>query len=96
MTKLTIIANITAKADQVDLIKTELEKLIIPTRAEDGCVSYDLHQDNENQAHFMFFESWESRELWQVHMGAQHLQDFLAATDGAIDEFTVNEMTEIS
>ena len=63
MSKLTIVAHITAKEDQVDLVKTELGKIIETTRAEEGCLQYDLHQDNEKPAHFMFFENWESREL---------------------------------
>ncbi|MBT8076043.1 MAG: antibiotic biosynthesis monooxygenase [Gammaproteobacteria bacterium] len=96
MTKLTIVANIKAKADQIDLVKTELEKLIDVTRAEKGCINYNLHRDNENPAHFMFYENWKSRELWQAHMCNQHLQDYLAATDGAVEEFILNEMTEIA
>ena len=96
MAKLTVIANIIAKADKIDLVKDELEKLINITRAEEGCLQYDLHQDNENPAHFLFFENWESRELWQTHMGARHLQDYLAATAGAIEEFTVYEMTRVA
>ena len=93
MATLTIVANIKANADKIDLVKTELEKLIDITRAEEGCLNYDLHQDNEDPTHFMFYENWESRELWQTHMNAQHLQDYLAATDGTVEEFTVNEMT---
>lgn len=96
MPKLTIIANITANADQIDLVKAELLKLIDVTRAEDGCITYDLHQDNENPVHFMFYENWESRELWQTHMGAQHLQDYMTATEGAVETFTVNEMTPLA
>ncbi len=95
MSKLTIVANITARSDQIDLVKTELEKLIAITRAEAGCLQYDLHQDNENPAHFMFYENWESRELWQAHMGNQHLQDYMAATEGAVADFALNEMTHI-
>jgi len=95
MPKLTIVANIKAKADRVDLVKAELEKLIDVTRVEEGCMQYDLHQDNEDASHFMFYEIWESRELWQVHMGNQHLQDYMAATDGDVAEFTLNEMTRI-
>lgn len=96
MPKLTIVANIKAKSDKIDLVKAELLKLIAITRAEAGCISYDLHQDNENPAHFLFFENWESRELWQAHINAQHLQDYLAATDGAVEVFTVNEMSHIA
>ncbi|GLS91899.1 antibiotic biosynthesis monooxygenase [Psychromonas marina] len=96
MSKLTIIANIITKADQVELVKAELLKLIDVTRAEEGCINYDLHQDNENPAHFTFYENWVSRELWQAHMGNQHLADYMVATEGAVVEFTVNEMTQIA
>lgn len=95
MSKLTIVANIKANKDKIDLVKTELLKLIDITRAEAGCINYDLHQDNENPAHFLFFENWESRELWQTHMNAPHLAAYMQATDGAVEEFTLNEMSVI-
>jgi quinol monooxygenase YgiN len=96
MAELTIVANIVAKADGVDLVKAELEKLIDITRADKGCINYDLHQDNENPAHFLFYENWESRDLWQAHMNNHHLADYMSATEGAVEEFTVNEMTQIA
>jgi len=96
MTNLTIVANIHANPNQIELVKAELEKLVPITRAEKGCVQYDLHRDNTNPAHFMFYENWESRELWQIHMNAPHLAAYMKATDGAVTEFTLNEMTCIS
>lgn len=96
MTNLTIVANIKANPDNIDLVKTELLKLIEITRTEAGCINYDLHQDNENPAHFMFYENWQTRELWQAHMDNQHLADYMAATEGAVAEFTLNEMTAVS
>ncbi len=96
MAKLTIVANIKANADKIDLVKAELEKLIDITRTEEGCINYDLHQDNESPAHFLFYENWESRELWQKHMGNTHLAEYVAATEGAVAEFTLNEMTQIA
>ena len=95
MSKLTIVANIVAKPDQIDLVKSELEKLIAPTLAEEGCINYDLHQDNQDPAHFLFFENWESYDLWQVHMEQQHIKDYMAATDGAVENFTLHEMTQV-
>ena len=96
MSRLTIVAHITAKPDKIVFLKAELEKLIDITRSEEGCVQYDLHQDNDNPAHFMFFENWDSRELWQAHMNNQHLKDYLAATDGAVEDFTLHEMTHVA
>ncbi len=92
---LTIVADIHAKPDQIDLVKAELQKLIPTTRAEEGCIQYDLHQDNEDAAHFLFYENWETRELWQAHMKAPHLGAYMKATEGAVAEFTLHEMNRI-
>lgn len=94
-THLTIVARILAKEEKRDLVKSELIKLIEPTRAEEGNINYDLHQDNENPNLFLFHENWISRELWQVHMNNEHLKKYMEATDGAVEEFVVHEMNEI-
>jgi len=94
--KLIIGANIRAKADKIELVKAELRKLVEITRTEHGCIQYDLHQDNEDPAHFIFDENWESRELWQSHMSTPHLAAYMAATDGAVETFTLNEMTKVA
>jgi quinol monooxygenase YgiN len=96
MSTLTIVANILANEDKIELVKAELLKLIDITRSEEGCINYDLHQDNENPAHFTFYENWETRALWQTHMANQHLADYMAATEGAVAQFTLSEMTKIA
>ncbi len=96
MPKLTIVANIVAKPDKVEIVKVALERLVATTRAEAGCLQYDLHQDNANPARFLFYENWESRELWQAHMNAPHLHEYGAATAGAIEDFSIIEMTQIA
>lgn len=93
---LTIVARIEAKKDSVDLVKAELLKLIKPTRQEKGCLQYDLHQDNDNHEVFLFYENWENRELWQAHMNNEHLKEYMQATDGAVENFTVSEMSQIA
>ncbi len=93
--KLTIVARIEANPDKIDFIKEELNKLIEPTRAEHGCLQYDLHQDTTNPAVFLFFENWENRELWLAHMEGPHLQHYMTVTEGAIADFTLNEMTHV-
>ncbi|MBL8024340.1 MAG: antibiotic biosynthesis monooxygenase [Elusimicrobia bacterium] len=93
MTKLIIGANIRAKPDRIQLVKAELEKLVPITRAEKGCIQYDLHRNNNDPAHFMFYEIWESRELWQAHMKAPHLVAYRQATESVVEEFRLDEMT---
>mgnify|MGYP001574808333 FL=1 len=92
---LTIVATIEAKPDKIDLVKAELQKLIAPTLKEAGCIQYDLHQDNQNPAFFLFFENWESRELWQDHMNNTHLAEYSNATEGSIDSIVIQEMSQV-
>ena len=95
MSKLTIVARILAKEEKRELVKSELLKLIPITRAEKGCINYDLHQDNENPNLFLFYENWENRDLWQTHIDNDHLKQYMEATDGAVEEFILHEMTQI-
>jgi quinol monooxygenase YgiN len=92
---LTIVATIKAKSDKIDLVKEELKKLIAPTLKEAGCIQYDLHQDNQNPASFLFFENWESRELWQDHMNSTHLAEYASATEGSIESILIQEMSQV-
>ncbi|WP_440880997.1 putative quinol monooxygenase [Tenacibaculum sp. C7A-26P2] len=93
--KLTIVAKILAKPEKRELVKNELLKLIDITRAEKGCINYDLHQDNEDENLFLFYENWESKELWKKHMENTHLTEYMKATEDAVEQFTLNEMTHI-
>ncbi|RFP85301.1 antibiotic biosynthesis monooxygenase [Rhodobacteraceae bacterium 63075] len=95
MTKLTIVADVHAKKDKIDFVKAELLKLVPVTREEKGCINYDLYQDDENPAHFTFYENWESSDLFEAHMKSPSLAAFMEATDGAV-EFTISKMTQIS
>lgn len=92
---LVIVADFWIKAGSEELVRGELEKLVAPTRAEAGCAQYDLHADDENAEHFLFYEIWELRELWQEHMKSAHLAAFKTATEGHIDKLSIYEMTHI-
>ena len=95
MSKLTIVAHIEANKDKISFIKSELEKLIEATRKEEGCLQYDLHQDNEQPEKFLFFENWENRELWQVHMQSKHLQGFVKSSEGSLKSLVIQEMSKV-
>lgn len=92
---LTIVARILAKAEQRELVKSELLKLIAPTRAEEGCINYDLHQDRANPNLFIFYENWISHDFLQKHMASAHIAEYRNATEGALESFALYEMTQI-
>jgi quinol monooxygenase YgiN len=93
---LVILAIITANPGQEDLVRQSLNSLVAPTRAEDGCIQYDLHQDNDTPGAFMFYEIWASRDLWQAHLKTPHIAAHKAATAGALAHVNVSEMTVIA
>ena len=94
--KITLIVQILAKPEHRALVKSELLKLVAPTKAEKGCLNYDLHQDNENKNLFWFYENWETRALWEMHNISTHVTQFKKATDGAVADFTLHEITHIT
>ena len=93
--KLTIVATILANKEHTTFLKSELIKLVELTRAEDGCINYTLNQDNENQNLFLIYENWESKAHWEKHIQSDHIKSYRAATENAIAEFLINEMTTI-
>lgn len=95
MNKLTLIARIFTKKEKRELVKSELIKLIAPTRKEEGCINYDLHQDSENPNLFVFHENWESKALLEKHLASAHIAEYMKATEGAVEKFTLQELTQI-
>ncbi|NGM83764.1 hypothetical protein G5B47_15185 [Paenibacillus sp. 7124] len=37
-------------------------KAVTPSRSEEGCIKYVLHQSIENKAVFVFYEIWKDEE----------------------------------
>jgi quinol monooxygenase YgiN len=66
--RLTIIAKLKAKDGAEDQLFEECRKLVGPTRAEEGCINYDMHRSVEDPGLIMFHENWTSRPLWERHM----------------------------
>ena len=95
MTQLTIVADMYARPERLEEVKAALIALVAPTRIEEGCVNYNLHQDNNDPLHFLFYENWTSSELWQAHRDSSHLNAFRKAMDGAFSAFNVSQMTQI-
>ena len=93
---LTIIAHIEAKEGELELVKKEVLALVEPTKKEQGCLQYKLHQDHENPKLFIFTEEWESHDLWSKHMDSTHLQYFIKVTNGALAKLEVYQLSKIA
>jgi quinol monooxygenase YgiN len=79
--QLTLLAFITAKPGKEEELGRVLEAVVAPTRAEAGCINYDLHRSQENPAVWMFYENWRSDADLETHFETPHLKAFLARKD---------------
>ena len=73
-----VVAKVTAQHGKVDDLKAILLGLIGPTRAEKGCVSYQLLQNKTDESDFVFVEEWTSDAAIDDHMTTSHVQDALS------------------
>jgi quinol monooxygenase YgiN len=84
--EVTVFALIKAKPGMEETVKKELLALVGPTRAEEGCINYDLHQSIDQSGHYRFYENWTSKELLDRHLQSAHVQRFVAKIDQLLTE----------
>ena len=69
-----VIAQAFARSENVAAVLTVLKNMLIPTRAEKGCIAYDLHVVLGDAYQFVFFEIWESEAALEAHARTPHYQ----------------------
>ena len=90
--QLPIIVKFEVKTEKIAYVKSELLKILEPTKKETGCIKYDLHQDLENPSIFMFYEIWETSDLWKAHDSTPHIVAFKKAIEDAVENITFNKL----
>lgn len=78
---LRVVAHLKAKSDKVDETKIALTSLIDPTRAEAGCIVYELMQNNDDPTDFTFVEEWSGNDSLDEHLLTDHIQKVIAQAD---------------
>jgi quinol monooxygenase YgiN len=95
MSRLTVVARLLARKDSAEVVKSEFLKLIAPTRGEEGCIEYRLHQDIGDPAVFLFYENWENETCLEKHKETDHYRSCFSAIEGLILEKSVNLLTMV-
>jgi quinol monooxygenase YgiN len=80
--KLRVVARIVALPGSVDFVRRTLLGLVAPTRAEQGCILYDLMQNNADPTDFTFYEEWTGDAELDAHGVTAHIRDTFTALDG--------------
>jgi len=78
---LRVVARITARPDKVEELRQVLSGLVAPTRAEEGCISYELLQNRSEPTDFTFVEEWTNDAALEQHFTTEHIQNAMARLD---------------
>lgn len=85
MKDLIVVATITAKEGNEVIVREALERVVPPSRAEAGCIRYDLHVDLGNHASFVMLEAWRDADALAAHEATPHFLELVKAVGGKAD-----------
>jgi quinol monooxygenase YgiN len=68
-----VVARFKAKPGRIEDLKRVLTGFVAPTRAEDGCIIYDLLENNGDPTDLTFVEEWTSEEALEKHLASEHI-----------------------
>lgn len=67
-----LVAIIQAKPGHEEAVTNILKEAVEPSRNEDGCLEYTLHQDRELAGRFVFIERWGDADSLSAHERTAH------------------------
>lgn len=76
-----VVAHLTSKSSKIAETRDALIALIEPTRAEDGCILYELMQNNAEPRDFTFVEEWASDAALDAHLQTEHFHNLQSRSD---------------
>ena len=65
------------------------------SRAEEGNISYDLHQEIGKPNRFVFVESWKSQAAIDEHNASEHFQNFVKSIEGKTETLEIVLMNQV-
>jgi quinol monooxygenase YgiN len=85
MANLDVVAVIAAKPGSESVVAQALQSLVGPSRADSGCISYDLFASESVPGVFVTVEKWESQEALDAHLASPALAEALASAGEHLD-----------
>ena len=75
-TPLTLIATLTARPGHAEAVEAGLRQLVPPSKAEAGCLQYNLHRHQEHPNRFIMVEQWQDAAALSAHQQTAHFLHF--------------------
>ena len=84
--KIVLIARLKVKPDSVESAKRAALAIVEDSRAETGCINYDFHQAIDDEAVFVWHETWANKAAIEAHGASEHFRNFSEQIKDLIDE----------
>ncbi len=95
MSEVRVIARFVASKGKKDQLRTLLQGMLTPTRAEGGCERYELYE-SDARGRFYLCETWESQAALDQHIATPHFRHLQQAVGELLTEpFEVNILRSI-
>ncbi len=91
----TLIVILRAREGQETLLEAELRALVGPSRREEGCLAYNLHQNIDTPGALLLQEVWASREAHTEHTYTPHFLRWNARKDALLASRDANFWKQI-
>jgi quinol monooxygenase YgiN len=75
--RVTLVPFFTIKSGEVDAVRRAHLEMMEPTRAEPGCLGYDLYQSQDDPAVMFFYENWSDSRALATHMNTPNFYRYV-------------------
>ena len=76
--KIVLVARLKVKDDKVEDAKRAALALVDASRAEAGCINYDIHQAIDDETVFIWHETWANKAALDEHFEKPYFHEFFA------------------
>jgi len=81
-----------AKNGSEDKMKELLSAMVIPSKAEDGCLFYEIFQYGNDRKRFMAVETWRDEKALDGHKASTHYAVYKSSYEPHCDDKFSNEL----
>ena len=90
-----VIAKNLFKQGSIENALSLYEELVEKSRAEKGCLSYELFQDTENPCILTMLETWESKEYLKAHSESEHFKRIVPQLGKMREQHEINVYVKV-
>jgi quinol monooxygenase YgiN len=74
--EVSVLVSVTVQAGMEEELLAAMQKIIVASREEPGCLHYDVVQSVDEPRHFKFIEKFKDHDAFEFHINQSHIKHF--------------------